>query len=89
MKRSEIVVLLHSLVRRWFGCKHEWAFALGVSPGLFGSGPRPLCFRRACTICGRREEIEHYGRIVTVDGHEYMADPHWRESEPNNRITEK
>ena len=39
--------------------------------------------RRACPVCGRREEIEHYGRVVTVDGVEYMADPQWRESEPN------
>lgn len=62
--------------------RHEWAYALGVSPGIFDKRPRPLCFRRACPECGLREEIEHYGRCVTVDGVEYMALPYWRKSDP-------
>jgi hypothetical protein len=51
--------------------------------------PRPLCFRRACPGCGRREEIEHFGHVVAVDGVEYMADPYWRESEPNSALCVK
>lgn len=71
----------HCLVRLFH--RHEWAYALGISPGVTDGRPRPLCFRRACPVCGRREEIEHYGRVVMVDGVKYMADPCWRESEPN------
>lgn len=77
---------MSALVRLFHRHQHEWAYALGVSHGIIDNQPRPLCFRRACPVCGRREEIEHYGRIVTVDGIEYMADPHWRESEPNKDL---
>lgn len=72
---------MNALVRLFH--RHEWAYALGISPGVTDGRPRPLCFRRACPVCGRREEIEHYGRVVMVDGVKYMADPCWRESEPN------
>jgi hypothetical protein len=61
--------------------RHRWAYALGVSPGVLSNYPRSLCFRRACPVCGRREEIEYYHRVVMVDGVEYMADPEWRKSD--------
>lgn len=76
---------MNALVRLFH--RHEWAYALGVSPSILSGDPRPLCFRRACPKCGRREEIEYYHRVVTVDGVEYMADPYWRESEPNASST--
>jgi hypothetical protein len=74
-----------TLLQRIFGCacKHDWAFALGVSPGIITLEPRELCFRRACTKCGRREEIEHYQTIFDHEGVSYFAGPQWRQSEPN------
>lgn len=78
---------MNALVRLFH--RHEWAYALGVSPGVLSGDPRPLCFRRACPGCGRREEIEHFGHVVAVDGVEYMADPYWRESEPNSALCVK
>jgi hypothetical protein len=74
-----ITKIINALVKLFH--KHKWAYALGVSPGVLSGNARPLCFRRACPDCGRREEIEHYGHAVTVAGVEYMADPQWREIE--------
>lgn len=62
--------------------KHNWAYALGISPGTISGYPRPECFRRACSTCGRKEEIEYYRAVVKVQGDEYMANPVWRESNP-------
>lgn len=82
VKPAASIGILSRIVRSWRGCNHDWAYALGNSPGIFSGAPRPLCFRRACTICHRREEIEHFTRVVFIDGIEYMAGPHWRESTP-------
>lgn len=76
---SKRVSLWRSLLNAF--CRHDWAFALGVSPGIVTGNPRPLCFRRACTKCGKREEIEHYCYIFHCNGTDYYADPQWRASE--------
>lgn len=59
---------------------HKWAYACGRMPGIHSGKPRELCFRRCCTICGRREEIMRYTHIYQAsDGTDWMAGPEWVE----------
>ena len=85
MNSEQTAVKRVSFWRRLFGlvCQHDWALAEGISKGIITGNPRPLCLRRACTKCGRREEIEHFRYIYRCEGVDYMADPEWRESETN------
>ena len=61
-------------------CNHDWAMAPAIAPGVITGKPRELCFRRCCTVCGRREEIMCYRYIhVADDGTRFMASPEWVE----------
>ena len=68
--------------RAW-ECKflgHVWAYAEGRGKGALTGGIRPLCFRRACTRCGKIQEISHFqwgSPYVGVDGIEYKQNPIW------------
>lgn len=59
---------------------HDWAYAEGRAKGALTGKPRPLCFRRACTKCGKIEEISHYSWLphyIGRDGVEYRQKPIW------------
>ena len=59
---------------------HTWAYAEARAKGAITGKSRPLCFRRACTRCGKIQEIGHYSwgpRYIGKDGVEYMQKPVW------------
>ena len=59
---------------------HRWAYAQGRGKGAISGGVRPLCFRRACTRCGKIQEISHYDWLpyhIGRDGVEYRGNPIW------------
>jgi len=60
--------------------RHDWAYAQGKGKGAISGEVRPLCFRRACTRCGKIQEISHYDWLpyyVGKDGVKYRQKPIW------------
>jgi hypothetical protein len=54
--------------------RHDWAYALGDSPGVIDNKPRLLCFHRLCTTCLLHEEVSRFSyHIFHTDNRSYSA----------------